>query len=52
MVETRVTVADAAVAQGLMRRLAGVFGRASVSFDGPQRDVRVRSEWSQAPSSM
>jgi hypothetical protein len=52
MVETRVTVADAAVAHGLMRRLAGVFGRASVSFDGPQRDVRVRSEWSQAPSSM
>ena len=45
MVEIRVAVADAARVQGLMRRLAGLFDRSSVSFDGAQREVRVRSEW-------
>jgi hypothetical protein len=28
-----------------MRRLAGLFGRPSVSFDGARGEVRVRSEW-------
>jgi hypothetical protein len=45
MVEIRVAVADAAPVHGLMRRLAGVFDRSSVSFDGAHNEVRVRSEW-------
>jgi hypothetical protein len=45
MVEICVAVADATCAQGLMRRLAGLFGRASVSFDGARNEVHVRSEW-------
>ena len=45
MVEIRVAVPDATRVQGLMRRLAGHFDRSSVSFDGVQREVRVRSEW-------
>jgi hypothetical protein len=45
MVEIRVAVADAAGAQGLLRRLAAVFERSSVSFDGRRNEVRVRSEW-------
>jgi hypothetical protein len=45
MVEIRVAVADAAGADGLLRRLAGLFGRSSVSFDGTRNEVRVRSEW-------
>jgi hypothetical protein len=45
MVEIRVAVPDATRVQGLMRRLAGHFDRSSVSFDGAQREVRVRSEW-------
>ena len=44
MVEIRVGVADAPGVQGLMRRLAGAFDRASVSFDGTRKEVRVRSE--------
>jgi hypothetical protein len=43
MVEIRVAVPDATRVHGLMRRLAGLFDRSSVSFDGAQ--VRVRSEW-------
>jgi hypothetical protein len=44
MVEIRVGVADAGGVQGLMRRLASVFDRSSVSFDGARKEVRVRSE--------
>lgn len=45
MVEIRVEVANAARARGLLPRLAGLFGRSSVSFDGTANEVRVRSEW-------
>lgn len=45
MVEIRVAVPDATRAHGLMRRLAGLFDRSSVSFDGMRREVRVCSEW-------
>jgi hypothetical protein len=45
MVEIRVAVTDPTRAHGLIRRLAGLFDRSSVSFDGAQREVRVRSEW-------
>ena len=45
MVEIRVAAADAAGVHGLVRRLAGVFDRSSVSFDGPRKEVSVRSEW-------
>lgn len=44
MVEICVAVADAAGAHGLLRRLAGLFDRSSVSFDGTRNEVRVRSE--------
>lgn len=45
MVEIRVAVADAAGAHGLLRRLAELFGRSSVSFDGARNEVSVHSEW-------
>ena len=45
MVEIRVAVADASRAHALMHRLAGLFDRPSVSFDGERSEVRVRSEW-------
>jgi hypothetical protein len=45
MVEIRVTVADADRAHGLLRRLAALFDRSCVSFDGMCNEVRVRSEW-------
>jgi len=45
MVEIRVAVPDDTCGHGLMRRLAGLFDRSSVSFDGVQKEVRVRSEW-------
>jgi hypothetical protein len=45
MVEIRVRVGDVAVADGLMRRLARLFDRASISFDGVRNEVHVRSEW-------
>lgn len=45
MVEIRVAVPDATRANGLMRRLGGLFDRSSVSFDDAEREVRVRSEW-------
>jgi hypothetical protein len=45
MVEIRVAVPDDTCGHGLMRRLAGVFDRSSVSFDRVQREVRVHSEW-------
>jgi hypothetical protein len=45
MVEIRVAIPDATGVHGLVRRLAGVFDRSSVSFDGSRKEVRVRSEW-------
>jgi hypothetical protein len=45
MVKIRVAVPDATRVHGLMRRLATLFERSSVSFDDVQREVRVRSEW-------
>ena len=45
MVEIRVAVTDATRIHGLMRRLGTLFDRASVSYDGARREVRVRSEW-------
>jgi hypothetical protein len=45
MVEICVAVDDPTCAHGLMRRLATLFDRSSVSFDHSCREVRVRSEW-------
>jgi hypothetical protein len=45
MVDISVAVADASGVHGLVRRLAGVFDRSSVSFDGASKEVRVHSEW-------
>ncbi len=45
MVEIRVAITDTANAHGLLRRLAELFGRSSVWFDGALNEVRVRSEW-------
>lgn len=44
MVEIRVAVADATGVHALVRRLANVFDRSSVTFDGRRKEVRVRSE--------
>jgi hypothetical protein len=45
MVDIRVGVADVGGVHGLIRRLAGVFDRSSVSYDGARKEVHVRSEW-------
>jgi len=45
MVEIRVAVGDAAGAHGLLRRLADLFDRSSLSFDGTRNEVSVQSEW-------
>lgn len=45
MVEICVAVPDAAEAHGLLRRLAALFDRSAVSFDGRRNEVRVCSEW-------
>lgn len=45
MVEICVGVPDAGGVHGLMLRLAGVFGRSAVSYDGARKDVQIRSEW-------
>jgi hypothetical protein len=50
MVEIRVSVEDGSNAAGLIRRLAGLFGRSSISFDRARKVVRVESEW--APLSL
>jgi hypothetical protein len=44
MVEIRVALADATGVHALVRRLAGVCDRSSVSFDGRRKEIRVRSE--------
>lgn len=45
MVEICVAVADSTYAHGLMRGLAELFDRSSVSFDRTRGEVRVFSEW-------
>jgi len=45
MVEIRVAVADSTRALGLINRLGRIFQPSSVSFDGPRKEVCVRSEW-------
>jgi hypothetical protein len=45
MVEIRVSVPDAAAANGLLARFAALFERSAVSFDAIRNEVRVRSEW-------
>jgi hypothetical protein len=45
MVEICIGVGNAIGAQGLVRRLGGVFEGPAVSFDGARQEVRVRSEW-------
>src|ERR1041385_8824265 len=45
MVEIRVAVPDAPQAHGLLARLAALFGRSSVSFDGTHNEIRICSEW-------
>ena len=45
MVEIRVAVADATGVQYLVRQLARLFDRSSVTFDGARREVSVRSEY-------
>lgn len=43
--EIRISVGDATQASELMRRLARLFDPLSISFDWPQNEVRVESEW-------
>ena len=45
MVEISVAVGDVTSVTGLMRRLAAVVDRSSVSFDGARGEVRIQSEW-------
>ena len=44
MVEIHVAVADVTGVQGLVRRLARLFDRGSVSYDGALSEVSIRSE--------
>jgi hypothetical protein len=45
MVEIRVTVEDATSVPRLVLRLADLFERSSISFDGSRNEVSVESEW-------
>jgi hypothetical protein len=45
MVEIRVAVEDATGVPKLVRRLARLFDRSSISFDRSRNEVRVESEW-------
>jgi hypothetical protein len=45
MLAIQVAVDDATCVPGLMRRLARLFDRSSISFDRSRREVRVESEW-------
>jgi hypothetical protein len=45
VVEIRIAVGDDTRVLGLMRRLAGVFDRSTLSFDGSRKEVLVTSEW-------
>ena len=44
MVEIRVALTDTTAAHGLLRRLAALFGRSSISFDTSRNEVRVSAE--------
>jgi hypothetical protein len=44
MVEIRVSLADTASAHGLLRRVAGLFDRSSVSFDRTRNEIRAHSD--------
>ena len=50
MVEIRVTVEDDTRVPRLVRRLATIFERSSISFDPSRNEVRVESEWNLVPS--
>ena len=45
MVHIRVSVAEAADASALIRRLATLFDQGSIRFDWSRSEVRVESEW-------
>jgi hypothetical protein len=45
MVEIRVMVEDTTRVAPLVRRLANLFDRPSISFDRSRNEVRVESEW-------
>jgi hypothetical protein len=45
MIEIRVALDDGRRVSELMRRLAGLFGESSLSFDPSRAEVRVESEW-------
>jgi hypothetical protein len=45
MVEIRVTVEDAMSVPRLVRLLADLFERSSISFDESRNEVSVKSEW-------
>ena len=45
MVEIRVTIEDVTRVPELVRRLARLFDRSSISFDRSRNEVRVASEW-------
>ena len=45
MVEIRVAVEDPTSVPKLVRQLARLFDRASISFDRSRNEVRVESEW-------
>lgn len=45
MVEIRVAVQDVDCVSGLVRRLAMLFDRSSISFNRSRMEVRVTSEW-------
>ena len=45
MVKIRVTVEDVTRIPRLVRRLANIFERSSISFDGSGNEVRIESEW-------
>jgi hypothetical protein len=45
MVEIRVAVEDVTRVPALVRRLATVFLRSSISFDASRKEVRIESDW-------
>jgi hypothetical protein len=45
MVDIRVRVEDTARVPELMQRLAKIFNRSSLSFDGATKEIRIESDW-------
>jgi benzoyl-CoA reductase/2-hydroxyglutaryl-CoA dehydratase subunit BcrC/BadD/HgdB len=45
MVDIRVRVDDTSRVPDLMQRLAKLFNRSSLSFDGGTKEIRIASEW-------